>query len=206
MAQLIYSILALFLIMFLSMNMQRGIGKDQQNQSLNEVTTQLTGAGTEVLERIGATYFDRYHPTNLNAEPYCGLLQDSPADRAQLFDEGAYMQCGAFGTCTYIEGFSQLSTTVVRGQFEFTVTVDSVFYVDPTTYNPTSGTKTFAKRVDITVENPYLYLGDDPTNTFDLKMSRVFTYGCATQNQYMPYHQEPADPCPGTPPPCLLRP
>ena len=76
MAQLIYSILALLMIMFLSMNMQRNIGKDQQSQTFNEVTTQLTGVGTEVLERIGSTHFDRYALLyRFDESRYCGRVE-----------------------------------------------------------------------------------------------------------------------------------
>ena len=207
MAQLIYSILALLLIMFLSMNMQRSIGKDQESQALNEVTTQLTGAGTEVLEQIGATYFDRYHPTNLGNEPYCGLLHDYETNLLTAEVDFPTYQCADFATCAYIEGFLDLSTTIKRGDFEFEVNVTDIEYVDPVTY-ATSANQTFAKRVTVNVDNPYLYIGDDPNDPesqLDLSMSRVFTYSCATEDHYMPYKREPGDPCnPAAPHPCLI--
>ena len=65
--------------------------------------------------------------------------------------------------------------------------MDTVHYVDPTDFTTISATQTFAKRVQVTVENPYLYVGDDTTNTFSLTLDRVFTYGCITDPNLIPF-------------------
>lgn len=204
MSQLIYSILALVLIMFLSMNMQRGVSRTQQEQGVNEVGTQLTGVGTEVLERIGRTHFDQFTYDNSGPDdkPYCGRVWNG-RETIDFHIPGTNV-CPDFETCGYIEGFDGLTVPpVTRADFEFNVTVDSVRYVNPADYDDIFSTQTFAKRVWVTVENPYLYLGDDPSNTFSLTVDRVFTYGCVTDINSVPFLR-PSDPaCPADP--CAVR-
>ena len=201
MSQMIYAILAMALVMVLSLNMQRGVKQTTQGQTLNEAMTPLVGVGTEVLEHIGSTHFDGFNWNYENSraasdkrgvaipdplKPYCGrvavdemLSLVSPKDPT-----GA---CTSYGTCNYIEGFNGLAAfPVQRGGFTYTVNSISVQFVDPVT-QAASLAPTFAKKVTITVSNPYLYLGDDPTNTFSLTMSRVFTYGCVADPNLIPY-------------------
>lgn len=197
--------------MVITLNVQHGALKQQQEQTLNEVGTLLTGAGTEVLESIGATHFDRYTWLYQNSRsgtdaaggavpapllPYCGRLTASEVNR--LSDPGGETQCADFTTCPYIEGFAGLSTVITRGDFDYEVTVDAVEYVLPTDFSVVAPGETFAKRVTITVENPYLYLGDDPSNTFSLTLQRVFTYGCVTDSNLIPYVRQ-NETCPPMP-------
>lgn len=202
MAQLIYSVLALMLIMFLSMNMQRGIGKDQHEQALNEVTTQLLGVGTEVLEHIGRSHFDGYNwrfGVDTPTRPYCGRLDDTEAD--SLNSPLGPSSCEALGytyeNCPFIEGFVDFTPSLTRGEFEYNINSIEVGYVDPVTY-AASGSPTFAKRVTIEVEYPYMYLGNDPSNTLKLEMDRVFIYGCVTEPNFIPY-VPPGSSCPPEP-------
>ena len=204
MAQLIYSILALLMIMFLSMNTQRNIGRDQQEQTVNEIGTQLTGVGTEVLELIGSRYFDAYTYANRNTQPYCGRVAD---DQLTLFssetrpaaDPGnTHGDCTDYTACNYIEGFQGIDTTLTRGEFDYRVEILDVEYVDPLNFFSSSAASTFAKKVSVRVTNPFLYIGDDPTNTFSLDVERVFTYGCLTDPNLIPYVLA-ADTCPANP-------
>lgn len=223
MAQLIYSILALLLIMFLSMNMQRNVGRDQQEQSVNEVGTQLTGVGTEVLEQIGSQHFD-WHNWNYEwsrrgvdksgalvlplYQPYCGRVAKGLEQASKLSNPagphfgGCSTLADPYGDCQYIEGFAGLPDfTITRDEFVYTVTVDAVEYVDPNDYTVVSATPTFAKRVEITVTNPYLYIGDDPNDTdsqFSLTLERVFTYGCLSEPELIPFVLS-GDYCPSDP-------
>ena len=198
MSQMIYSILALVLLMILSFNMQRGIKSTAQGQSINEVLTQLPGVGTEALEQIGRSYFDRHAFDQRNTKPYCGRVADDETFNLSAPAGANFGACADFATCSYIEGFHGLDTTITRGEFDFAVHVDTVQYVDPADFSVTPGTVTFAKRVQVTVENPYLYLGDDPTNTFSLTMDRVFTYACVTDPNKIPYVRE-SETCPAPP-------
>lgn len=202
MSQLIYILLALVLVIVLSLNLQRGVDRTAREQTLNEVQTQLVGVGTEVLERIGRTHFDEYTLINQNAKPSCGRVENGK--EAVHFHDPGSNTCGSYDTCTYIEGFHGLDPfTLTRGEFEFAVTIDSVGYVNPADFDVSSGSPTFAKRVWITIENPFMYLGDDPTNTFALKMDRTFTYGCVTDPNFIPFLR-PSDPaCPSNP--CSVR-
>lgn len=210
MSQLIYIVLAMLLVMLLMMNTQRGVNRTARDQTLNEVQTQLTGVATEVLERIGRTHFDRYAASRYDAanpethKPYCGRIaegQETAALTAPADFGTTGVVCGSFAACPYIEGFHGLDTTVTRGDFVFHIDSIRVEYVDPDHFASASASQTFAKRVSVTVENPFLYLGDDPANTFALTMSRVFTYGCVTDPNAVPYlRPAPQDPgCPVSP-------
>lgn len=198
MTQLVYCILAILILSVLTMTAQQGIAANLQTQTLTELETQLTGVGTEVLEHIGQTYYDEYTYTYRATRegPYfCGRVrQDQPQT---LADPGAFTACtgGAttsetFRNCPYIEGFDGLATATdtlqrTRSGFDYAVSDISVQYVDPATFAP-AATETFAKEVSVTVENPYLYVGADPTNTFKLEVSRVFTYGCVADYNKIP--------------------
>lgn len=204
MSQIIYALLALALVMILGLNLQRGISRTTEDQTLNEVITQLPGVGTEVLEQIGRTHFDWHtwqYGVSTPTRPLCGRVRD---DRQSLLSEpdpahasSTMGDCADFATCPYIEGFYGLDTTIVRGDFEYAVHVDTVRYVDPTNYATPSATQTFAKAVQITVTNPYLYVGD-LSNTFSLTMERVFTYGCVTDPNKIPYVRQ-TESCPPMP-------
>jgi len=207
MAQIIYSLLALLMVMVLSMNMQRGIGRDQQEQSLNEVATQLTGVGTEVLELIGTQYFDRFNLDNQNTRPYCGRVADNGEEQDLLSSPSGvnFGACTDPDACAYIEGFEGLVFTRTQGEFDYEVEILSVDYVDPQDFTRvvTSDSTSFAKRVQIEVTNPYLYIGDDPNDTdrqFSLTLERVFTYGCTTDYETIPFVRD-TETCPA-PTPC----
>ena len=194
MSQIIYALLAMALVLILSLNLQRGISRTSQGQTVNEVGTQLTGVGTEILELIGRSHFDWYNwenGDNTPDRPYCGRVAD---DQLAFLSEpdasnptSTMGDCSDIGSCPYIEGFSGLDTTLTRSEFDYVVTVDTVHYVDPTDFTTISATQTFAKRVQVTVENPHLYVGDDTTNTFSLTLDRVFTYGCITDPNMIPF-------------------
>jgi hypothetical protein len=212
MAQLIYSILALLIVMVVSMNTQRSVMGTAEDQAFNEVTTQMTGVGTEVLERIGRTHFDWYNwqygvgTSTLGTSAaaveerrtrLCGRLNDVETD--SLAAPGAFTACGSYANCPYIEGFHDMADFVLtRGDFEFTVDSIRVEYVDPVNITTTSGTPTFAKHVSVTIEYPGIYFNEDPTNTLKLDLDRVFIYGCVTDASYIP--QPPiGERCPGDP-------
>ncbi len=211
MAQLIYAILALMMVMFLSMNMQRNVGRDQQEQALNEVATQLTGVGTGVLEQIGTRHFDKYTLDNERELPYCGRIAEEEK-QYRLSREGS-VNFGACATddrgldCRFIEGFEGVREPVTRGGIDYNVEILDVQYVDPNDFDrvlPDDSTS-FAKKVIIEVTNPFLYVGDDPSNPdaqFSLTLERVFTYGCATSYVDIPFERTtcPADRVPAETP------
>ncbi|MEM1043944.1 MAG: hypothetical protein AAGI91_15120 [Bacteroidota bacterium] len=236
---MIYAILALMMIMFLSMNMQRGVGRDQQEQALNEVATQLTSVGTGVLDQIGTRHFDWHtwnyqrsrsttalgcpassvpidqecNPVPRSLQPYCGRIADNGEEQDKLArPSGAGSTFGACSglDCAFIEGLEAVRDTITRGEIDYQVDVLGVEYVDPGDFTrvlPGDSTS-FAKKVTIEVTNPFLYVGDDPADPdaqFSLRLERVFTYGCTTDYESIPFVRAtdppPANQCP-TPTPC----
>lgn len=214
MAQLIYSILALILVMVISMNTQRSVMGTAEEQALNEVATQMTGVGTEVLERVGRTHFDWYNwqygvgtstlgtsaaASETRRTRFCGRLDENEAD--SLATPGSFTPCGSYGNCNFIEGFHGLADfTLTRGTFEFNIDTLHVEYVNPDDFTDATwaNAKSYAKRVTVTVEYPGIYFNEDPTNTLKLDLDRVFIYGCVTDASYIP---QPAigERCPGDP-------
>lgn len=193
MAQYIYLIAAFFAMMTFLMTSQRGIGRTEQTQSLTEVSTQLTGVGTELLEQIGRSYYDRHTYVQRATKPYCGRVQES---QPNLFAD-----TGSFSTTSrrWIEGYHGLDTTITRGAFPYRARVEVRYVPD----GGAVATGTFSKEVVVRVTNPDLYIGDDPTNAITVTMQRVFTYGCATDPNYVPYYSTTSTTaCPTTPPPC----
>lgn len=223
MAQLIYSILALLLVMVVSMNTQRSVMSTAEDQAFNEVATQMTGVGTEVLERIGRTHFDRYawyygaststisgttaQKREKRRQRLCGRLNENEADSLGT-PVSLATYCSTLGNpyrdCPFIDGFHNLPDfTLTRGQFEFTVDTIRVEFVNPADFNDGTwaNAKSFAKRVTVSVEYPGIYFNDDPTNTLRLDLDRVFIYGCVTDPATIP-QPPPGEFCPDdrTPP------
>lgn len=198
MAQLIYAVLALALVMILSMNVQRGTGQTQRDQALNEITTLMTGVGTEVLDRVGSGHFDLYNAARTSDTTsvfLCGRLTELQKDRLRPYSEFGTddVHCPDYENCSYIEGYHGLTHTVSRDGFDYDVTIRVRYYNDEAPADTT--TPSFAKEVIVTIGNPYLYLGDDPTETLDVTMSRVFTYDWVTNPAYIPYAPVPHSPC-----------
>lgn len=197
MIQLVYCILAILILSILTMTSQRGIAATLQGQTLVELESQLTGVGTEVLERVGQSYFDHYaytHRASAGFPRYCGRIrQDRLSDLAA---PGSFVQAtGAtaadrYAAAPYIEAFHGIATTAApltlrRSGIDYLVTSITVDYVNPATLAPSS-TQTLAKRVTVRVENPNLYVGENASNTFALNVSRVFTYGCVADFNQIP--------------------
>lgn len=204
MSQFIYLIAAMLALSTLLMTSQRGTDRVRQTQMLNEVSTQLTTAASEVLETIGRAYYDKYVYDNRSEEPLqCGRVENG-LEGSTFAAEGAFVVCTTtFGACTYIEGFHDFNPgplpgapdlVVTRGghgdEKGFTVNLEvSVRYIDPADYTVTPGTQTFAKEVSVTAHTPDAYLGDDPSDfsrQFSITLTRVFPYGCPTDPNEIP--------------------
>lgn len=183
MIQILYTLVAIALLAMIGLNLQRGAAHTAQQQTFNEVATQLTGVGIEVLEHIArdSVYFDRHAFDFRSVPPACGRIDST---QIALFADPA-----AFGGQTYtgsrfIEGFHGLKETIDRDGLEYEVGI-TVRYVDEVTH-VVSSTETFAKEVLLDITNPYLHLGD-PDNPVTVRMSRVFTYDKVTEKKYIPY-------------------
>lgn len=207
MAQYIYLIAAMLGLMTITMTSQRGIDRTRQTEMSNEVSTQLTNAAAEVMERVGRAYYDKkiYDERNntfiggnpANGIAYCGRVP-AGQEATRLTAPGSFVTCADYATCNTIEGFHDLNAgglpgnpdlVLTRGGFTINIEI-RVSYVDPANYATASGTPTFAKQVAVTAHTPDVYLGEDPgvfANQLKLTLTRVFPYTCPTSPSLLPF-------------------
>ena len=174
---LLYALLAMLLVALFSLNMQRGIHATEQQMIVNEVATQLTGVGVDVLEHIERTPFDE----NTDESKQVPLEYPVITGTGQLTPDGGAQWGGCTSlalsdpSCDDIDDFDGVSVDVDVDGLVYTVEV-AVQYVSPATTPATlapSGAQTYAKEVTLTISNPYLLLGGTP---LQVELKRVFTY------------------------------
>lgn len=171
--QVIYSLLAIMLLGLFSLNMLRGIHFSQNDMVENEVATQLTSIGTDVLEFIGRTAFDE----NVDESKISPLSFPIVTNAGQLTT--TFGGCTALEivnpTCDDLDDFDGLVVTRQAVDLPYTVTI-AVRYVDPN--NPTQAlSPSFAKEVRLTITSPLLTVNDTP---IPVTLTRVFTYNRIT--------------------------
>lgn len=169
---LIYAVMSIMLVGIFSTNMFRSIHQSELRMITNEVLTELTGAGYDVLEFIGRRAFDE----NTDESKIDPLVYPVITTVGQLTSIAGFGGCDSFTLappgCDDIDDFDGVTADVTLGAFVYEVEVD-VRYVVPTTAAP-SASPTYAKEVTLTLTNPYVLIGADP---LQVTVSRVFTYG-----------------------------
>lgn len=181
MIQTVYALLAIMLIGLVTLSFSRGIHSNEQEMMLNELASEMTSVGSEILNEVG-----RY--------PYDPVALVVTTDHV-LNTRGALRLESTFGTgstcnpntqysgCLFINDFHGKTATRVRQRIyngvthDITYTVESIVvrYVSESTPHTPTGTKTFAKEVVVTVSCPLVYLGS-PDTPLKVQMSRVYTY------------------------------
>ena len=170
---MIYAVLAIMLVGIFSMNMHRSMHHSQNKMVVNEIVTELTGAGYDMLEMIGRLPFDE-HSDETKKSPLTYPVITTPG---QLTPPGSFGGCTAINievtACDDIDDFHGIPTFTIDVdglEYEADVNVRYVLYNDPDT---PAGAQSYAKEVRLTITNPYLLIGGDP---LEVNVRRVFTY------------------------------
>ncbi|MFW5973179.1 MAG: hypothetical protein ACOCTG_04240 [Bacteroidota bacterium] len=174
MPQTLFSLLAIMLLGLFSLQANRSMFGNEQKMILNEVATQATGVGIELLEEIGSYPYD---PATLGV-----VLEDSEKGLlAETFCNGT-CACDPdspfYNGCLVINDFDGKTATRVRDDLTYSVDID-VVYVSESDPSVTSSLPTFSKRVDLKITSPLLYMGS-PDNPLTFRMSRVYTHPTVT--------------------------
>jgi hypothetical protein len=167
-----YGILAMAIVAILSLTVMRASRSTDQSIVLNEMATQASGVGVDVLEAIGRLPFD----SETDTTKVTTIPAVESAD--ELTGEGSFGGCTSFADCEDIDDFDGLTTTRTLDGFDYEVEID-VRYVEEDTPDTYSATNTFAKQVRVLITNPHIYFGD-PSNLLTIEMRRVFTYQRST--------------------------
>jgi hypothetical protein len=174
MSSLIYAILAILMLMFLGLNMTRGQLRTQDKILLNEVATELSGVAYSILDFIGRRPFDENTDESKVPQP---VEYPVITDVSELTAENNFGGCTAMAlvdpTCDDIDDFDGLTGTTTVGGLTYSYVVN-VRYVNPANPATTSGgNPTYAKEVEVTVQNPYLTMNGAP---LPVTLRRVFSY------------------------------
>lgn len=183
MAQTFYGLIALALVSMLALNMHRSTTNLQQRHIFNEVATQVTGVGSDVLDHVSRSgvYFDKYIYDTRTTFPVCGRVTSPDV----FTPKDAFIPAATYATSPYLEGFDGM-TEVRIDRDDLTYLVDlNIEYVDPITGTP-SAVPTFAKKVTLTISSPFLFLRT-PETPVEVTMSRVIEYDVVTKEAYFPY-------------------
>ncbi len=168
---LIYAVLTIMLVGLFSNSMFRSIHRSEVKMVLNEVMTELTGTGYDVLEFIGRREFDE----NTDESKMSPLVYPVISTAAELTATADFGGCSSLTysnpACDDIDDFDGLAVDVTTSGLTYSINVD-VQYVDPLTAAPSIG-KSYAKEVTLTLTNPYLLVGGAP---LEVTLFRVFTY------------------------------
>jgi len=171
--QALYGLLAMALVAILSLTVMRATRSTDNSILVNEMATQASGVGVDVLEAIGRLPFDsKTDTTKVFTFPTV-----TSAD--ELTGEGSFGGCASFADCEDIDDFDGLTVTRTLDDFEYDVEIQ-VRYVSEDSPDVYSGGNTFAKEVRVQITNPYIFFGD-PSNPLTIEMRRVFTYQRATE-------------------------
>jgi len=164
------SLLALLLVMFLSVQSFQIVNRTERQIVLNEISTQLTGVGVEVIERVGTSLFDQKTAGGVIISSIDSLTASSdfgPGLPACEYESSSAIRC------TAIEQFDGLNLTINREGVEYDVSIGVSFYDN--TSNSTTTNRTFAKQVEVTISNPNLYI-TTPDNLLQVNMARIYSY------------------------------
>lgn len=169
---LIYAVLSILLVGLFSMNMFRSMHHVQNKMVVNEVVTELTGAGYDVLEFIGRRPFDENTDESKITPLTYPVINGTNQLTAKVDFEGCTALAVSNPACDDIDDFDGLTVTVGVDGFQYEISI-AVNYVDPLNPDTPAAGKTFAKEVALTITNPYLLVGGQP---LEVKLKRVYTY------------------------------
>lgn len=136
-------LVALMTAMLISLNVQRASLSAQTKVIENEMETIAGGIALETLDFVGSKPFD--------AATAGGTVQEaSELTPAPFTTNKLYTEAGD------IDDFHEMQTHTLQ-EFDFDFSVDmTVEYVDENNPDLPSATQTFAKKVTVTINNPFL--------------------------------------------------
>ena len=170
--QALYGLLAMSLVALLSLTAMQAMRGTDNRIMVNEMATQATGVGVDVLEAIGQLPFDsKTDTTKVFTFPTVTLPE-------QLTSAADFGGAADFASSEDIDDFDGLTFTRTLDGFAYTVSVEGSYVVE-TSPSQYSGSQTYAKAVRLLITNPHIFFGD-PSNPLTIEMRRVFTYQRAT--------------------------
>lgn len=176
--QVIYAVLALGVLAFLTLLMGRSQQTVYYEMYQNEFLTQFSGVATEILEDIGS------HPFDYFTEDGGGWNPDSPPQITGITPDGGAQwgrTCVMFSTCD-IDDFDNPAVGTFQRErngvlFDITTSVRYVDENDPTLAAPAdNGGRTWMKEVTLTVSSPMVHRRNESDAPIEMQMSRVFSY------------------------------
>jgi len=164
MAQYIYSMGALLGILLFSMMMNQGRVLSQQQNFVNEASTQMMGIADGILDTIDRS--DIPFDSGTAGQRVWEAKVDS------LTPTSEFGGCGTIASCHDIDDFDGLTQSVSNQGMNFDVAI-SVEYVSRSNPDSVVATPTFSKRVSVTVTATSVLIGADSPHA---TISRVIPY------------------------------
>ena len=165
---------------FMTLTFNSSVLNQSSASYFNEAIIVAAGLGQSMIEEIHTRAFDEN--TTINAvdtiinltQPY-SLGYDTGEGLKNLLGYAkthGYDASTSFDDIDDYNGFSRDYSDKILGNFNSKV---EVYYIKPSSPNQKSTIRTFAKRVDVTMSNPYLTINEnDSTGT--LKLTSIITY------------------------------
>lgn len=169
-SQLIYAVVAVAIAAMVSYLLLIGTTTVETRQYQNEMMTQVSGVAHEVFDLIGTRSFDARTDTT--------VFPDPPSSAEELTAESDFgKSCDPYTGCSDIDDYHEQELTMNRLGTTYSVFV-GVRYVEESNPESFSGSKTFAKRVTLTISNPLLRDRDENEDDIvrEMFISRVYTY------------------------------
>ncbi len=169
-AQVLYAVIAMVMTSLLAFNVQRGALNAQQRVISNEVLTQFSGVGEEILEDIGSLPFDER--TDVTRNPT--RLASASELKAPAYFGGNCNPDANYADCKDIDDFDGKSRTLEREDLVYYVAIE-VRYVDEDDPTIARQSQTFAKEVVLHITSPHI-LDSQSSEPLSIVIARVFTY------------------------------
>ncbi len=168
--QVLYAVIAMMIASLLAFNVQRGTMSAQQRVISNEVLTQFSGVGDEILEDIGSLPFDER--TDVTRNPT--RLASASELKAPAYFGGNCNPDADYADCLDIDDFHGKSRTLEREGLAYDAAIE-VRYVDEDDPTIAIQSQTFAKEGVLHITSP-LILDSQSSEPLSIVMTRVFTY------------------------------
>ncbi len=154
----------------LAFNVQRGTMSTQQRIISNEVLTQFSGVGDEILDDIGSLPFDERTDAARNPT----RLASASELEAPAYFGGNCNPDVNYADCKDIDDFHGKSRTLEREGLAYDAAIE-VRYVDEDDPTIAIQSKTFAKEVVLHITSPHI-LDSQSSEPLSIVIARVFTY------------------------------